>query len=69
MCNKAVIANPYSESAETYGNYMGVVYTQEATPNVAIARISEAVYQTLEANETVEFTYKLANPITYNIAS
>ena len=69
LCNKAVIANPYSESAETYGEYMGVVYTQELMPTMAMARISEALYQTLEAGETVEFTYKLATPITYNMPS
>lgn len=67
LCNKAPIANPYSESADTYGNYMAVVYTMEVSTTVAYARISEALYQSLDEGETVEFTYKLANPIEYDI--
>lgn len=63
--NKGRISNPYSES--TYGDYTGVVFTMESSTSTAYARISEALYQTLEAGETVEFTYKLATPITYDI--
>lgn len=58
--DRAKIANPYTESA--YGSCIGVVYAT-AQMDYPSFRISSTVYDTLGANDYVEYCYELETPV------
>ena len=61
MFNLGAIANPWSETS--YGNYVGVVISQ----NKHYMRISEDVYQAMGNNDYAIISYKLETPVVYHV--
>lgn len=64
--NLGIIADPYSENL--YGNYIGLVVTQNASQS-GYMRISEDIYQAMTENDYAEISYKLATPIEYQLTA
>lgn len=71
LCNIAKIANPYnSAEAANYGDYLAIIMSADgsSTPKSPQMRVSKAVVDAMgNDTDTVEITYPLANPVTYQL--